>query len=365
MARVLALLVFLASLALPATASAGLPAGFLGVQADGPLFNGKVNVGKELTTMKSSGVRSIRLAIYWDAAQPYETAADVPPETAGEYADEGGTPTRWGVLDAFIAGSAQRGLRMFPVIQRAPRWARLHPDADNSPPSVPGRDAYARFLTALVGRYGPNGTFWTAHPDVPKVPVRQWQVWNEPDGVRDWSDQPGTKDYVQLLKPAYAAVKAADPGAKVVLAGLVGRSWEHLQDVYDAGGGKFFDIAAIHPFSLKVSNTLKILRFARATMKRNGDAKKPLVVSELSWPSGKDKTKQQYGFEVSEKGQAAKIREALPKLVARRKAFKLTGIFWSTWLSLRPRQDLLLRLRRAATLPPWQGHGEARVLRVP
>jgi hypothetical protein len=275
----------------------------------------------------------VRLAVYWDTAQPFATAAEVPAEQAADFTDEAGTPTRWAGLDAFVGALAQRGLRLLPTVQRAPEWARLHPKLDNSPPSVSGRDAYARFLTALVGRYGPNGAYWTAHPEVPKVPVAQWQVWNEPDGVRDWSDQPGTKDYVQLLKPAYTAIKAADPAATVVLAGLVGRSWEHLQDVYDAGGRRFFDAAAIHPFSLEVSNVLKILRLARATMKRNGDAGKKLVVSELSWPSGKGKTKQQYGFEVSEKGQAAKIREALPKIAARRKQWKIASVFWSSWLS--------------------------------
>jgi hypothetical protein len=332
MRRVLPLVLLLV-LALPATASAGLPVGWLGVQADGPLFNGKVSVGKELTAMKKAGVRSVRLAVYWDNAQPYATAAEVPADQAAAFTDAGGTPTRFGGLDDFVGKLAQRGLRLLPTVQRAPEWARLHPKLDNSPPSAEGRDAYARFLAALVGRYGPAGAFWAAHPELPKVPVTQWQVWNEPDGVRDWSDQPGTKDYVKLLKPAYAAIKAADPHATVVMAGLVGRSWEHLQDAYDAGAKGSFDAVAIHPFSLKIANVLKILRLARATMRRNGDASKRLVVSEVSWPSAKGRTKQQYGFEVTPKGQAAKVREALPKLAAKRKAWRISSVFWSTWLS--------------------------------
>lgn len=332
MRRVLPLVLLLV-LALPATASAGLPAGWIGVQADGPLFNGKVNVGKELTTMRKAGVRSVRLAVYWDDVQPYATMADVPPEHAAEYADEGGTPTRWAGLDDFIAKLAQRNLRLLPTVQRAPEWARLHPKERNSPPSAAGRDAYARFMAALVGRYGPNGSFWAAHPEIRKLPVTQWQVWNEPDGVRDWSDQPGTKDYVRLLKPAYTAIKAADPHATVVMAGLVGRSWQHLQQAYAAGAKGYFDAAAIHPFSTSVDNVLRILRYARATMRRNGDAAKPLVVSEVSWPSAKGKTRQQYGFEVTEKGQAARIRQVLPRLAAKRKAWRIASVFWSSWMS--------------------------------
>jgi hypothetical protein len=334
MRRVLPLLVLLVTLAAaPAAAQAKLPKGFLGVQADGPLFNGQVDVNAELDAMKGAGVQSIRTALYWDLAQPYATAAEVPPDQAPAFTDEAGTPTNWSTVDGFVAATAARGLRLLPTVQRAPAWARLKPSLDNSPPSVSGRAAYARFLTALVKRYGPAGTFWAAHPEVPKLPITQWQVWNEPDGVRDWSEQPGLAAYVKLLKPAYKAVHAADPKAEVVAAGLVGRSWEHLGRLYRLGARKSFDAAAIHPFSLKVSNVLKILRLSRATMKRYGDARKPLVVSELSWPSAKGRTKQQYGFETTEKGQAAKLREAVPAIVAKRKAWRIQSLFWSTWLS--------------------------------
>jgi hypothetical protein len=219
------------------------------------------------------------------------------------------------------------------VVTRAPAWARLHPDLLNSPPSVAGRDAYARFLTALVQRYGPRGAFWDTHAYLPKVPIRQWQVWNEPDGVRDWSDQPGVADYVQLLKPAYRAIKAADPSGRVVLAAMVGRSWRDLQTVYDAGGRRYFDAAAINPFSLYVRNVVLILRYGRRTMDRNHDRRKPIIVSELSWPSAKGRTDRRYGFEMTERGQAQRVRAALPEIARLRRGLRLIGVYWSSWMS--------------------------------
>ena len=329
----LALLLALAVLLLPASASARVPAPWLGVQADGPLFGEAVDTRSEVGLMKRSGFGSMRVALYWDVAQPYATAAEVPPDQAGAFTDEGGTPTDWSALDLRVGLATEQGLRLLPVVQRAPGWARRHPDLDNSPPSASGVGAYARFFTALVHRYGPGGAFWAAHPELPARPIRRWQVWNEPDGERDWSDQPGVADYVKLLKPSYRAIKAADPGAQVVLAGLVGRSWSHLDEVYRRGGGRFFDVAAIHPFSLYVRNVLLILRRSRDVMRRHGDAGKPLLATELSWPSAKGKTTVRYGFEVSEAGQAERLRASLRALARARRRLGLTGIFWSTWMS--------------------------------
>lgn len=49
--------------------------------------------------------------------------------------------------------------------------------------------------------------------------VKVWEIWNEPDlGHTFWSGTP--EQYAQLLRVAYQAVKAADPEAKVLFAGL-------------------------------------------------------------------------------------------------------------------------------------------------
>ena len=92
---------------------------------------------------------------------------------------------------------------------------------------------------------------------------------------------------MRLLRVARTAVKAADPSAQVVLAGLTNRSWLDLGRVYRAGGGRLFDLAAVHPFSNRVSNVLKIVRLVRAQMRHYGDRSKPLLLSEVSWSSGR------------------------------------------------------------------------------
>ena len=41
--------------------------------------------------------------------------------------------------------------------------------------------AWQRFLTNFVHRYGPEGSFWAAHPNLPYHPVTSYEIWNEPN----------------------------------------------------------------------------------------------------------------------------------------------------------------------------------------
>jgi hypothetical protein len=80
--------------------------------------------------------------------------------------------------------------------------------------------AYARYAVALIDRYGPKGSFWADHPDVPRRPIRSWQVWREPNIPAFWGGRPDPRAYGELLRTAAAAIRAADPNAEVVTAGL-------------------------------------------------------------------------------------------------------------------------------------------------
>lgn len=309
-----------------------MPAGFFGATVDGPMLEPGFPLDPELGVMVRSGVETARVAVYWDVAQPYASAADVPAAQAARFRNEGGVPTDWGPTDRLVASLAARGFRVLPTVLRAPAWGARHPGRFNSPPS--GTGPFARFAGALVRRYGPEGAFWRERPDVPRRPLRDWQIWNEPNQpVFYWSDQPFARDYVALLRAARAQIKAADPRARVVLAGLVGESWTGLQRVYDAGGRGLFEVAAVHPFTLRPRNVVRILELFRATLDRNGARKVPMLATEVSWPSAKGKVTRTYGYEVSERDQARNLAALLPRMVAARRTLRLEGAYWYTWLS--------------------------------
>jgi hypothetical protein len=312
----------LAMLVLPAGATARtIPRGWIGMMADGPLFEPNVDLGQQFRDMRDAGVESVRVAFYWDQTQPYETFDQVPPEELGQFTSVWGVPTGFGFTDAVVAAAEAADLRVMPVVLRAPHWATRDPAKSGSPPSARGRVAFKRFLKALVFRYRMGHA------------IRAWQVFNEPNMLYSWRTKTPISAYVKLLKAAYPAIKRADPNAKVVAAGLSGFSARALARVYAAGGRRYFDVAAVHPFRATVGAALRVLHSARAVMDNHGDAAKPLIVSEISWASARGKVPRPNNVTTTEIGQANRVFRSLRRIAAQRETLKLYGVFWSTWVS--------------------------------
>jgi hypothetical protein len=331
MRRLLPLAATLAALMLPAAAAATVPAGFVGVSADGPALVPGFDYGAETALMAHSGVQSVRMQFSWGGAQPYPNWNAVPVADRGSFVDEGGVPTTFDSLDRLVALTAQRGLGVLPVVQYPPGWGALHPGDISSPPSAPG--PYAAFLGALVRRYGQSGTFWATHPAVRRVPIRSWQIWNEPELPYQWTDQPFARRYVALLKAAHAAIKAADPHAQVVLAGLTNESWKDLGAIYRRPGARrAFDAVAANAYTRAPAGVITILSRVRAVMRRYGDQAKPLYATELGWPASVGQTKTLYGYETTRAGQASRIGRLLPLLGRNRGALRLRGFYLYTWI---------------------------------
>jgi hypothetical protein len=336
----------------PAAAKAPkkVPAGFVGIVGDGPLLHDpNVDLSNQLNRMVGNGAQSLRIMFNWAQAQPKKSWDQIPPDQVANYRDENGVPTDYTFTDQIVSASAQRHLALLPVVQIAPGWAARHPNQFASPPSDP--QDYANYMGALARRYGPNGSFWTEHPEYVAQPIRYWQIWNEPSFNTFWSDQPFAQDYVELVRASRVAVKAADPGGKIVLAGLPNKSWNSLEKIYQAGGRDEFDIAAFHPFTAKVDGVKTILQKDRKVMAKYGDKKKTLWVTELSWTSAKGKTSVTYGNEQTEKGQAKNLAAAYNMLARYRGTLRIGRAYWYTWVTRDKARDYpfdyagLLRLK--------------------
>ena len=301
------------ALALAAPATAAAPREFFGVMLDGPALGPGIDLGTETRLMASSGVGSVRVAFYWRQMQ----------------AAEGG-PIDFTETDGIVGAAARNGLRVFPTIVRAPSWATGGDEHEGAVPRDPS--TYAAFAAEVVKRYGRRGSFWSAGL-VPFRPIVSYQVWNEPDIGRYWRGDPWPSTYVRLLRAAAPAIKAVDPQAQVVAAGLTNKSWLDLRKLYRAGARRWMDAAAIHPFSMRPTNVMKIVRLARRVMRRARDGRKPLVLTEVSWSSGKGRSTFNYGWEMTERGQAQRIRQILPRFVRARRRMRIQAFYWYTWLS--------------------------------
>jgi polysaccharide biosynthesis protein PslG len=270
---------------------------------------------QQFTLMRKTGVRTVRSVFSWAAAQP---SGDQPPSFAA--------------IDALVARAARNDIELLPIVMYAPAWARIDPaNAASSPRNV---NDYVSFLNALVARYGPNGSFWAEHPAVPKRPLRTWQVWNEPQLRYQWAEKNWATGYGRLLRAAHDALKKDDPGCRVVLAGATNFAWDAVASLYKKGGIKGeFDIAALHPYTGSAARIVKASLLFRAVLKKHGDGRKQVWITELAWPASKGRVSPPKGLAAlptTDAGMASRLTRAYVLLANSR---VVQRAYWYTWAS--------------------------------
>ncbi|MEI2703593.1 MAG: beta-galactosidase [Baekduia sp.] len=312
----LSLGLLIACFALPAPASAALPSRFFGVMVNGPLDDPALDIDAEAAAMRAAGVRSWRVEFAWDLIEPQ----------AGLY--------DWSKTDRYVLAAARQRIAVLGLALRAPAWANGGSGDPFVPPKEPKR--FGAFLVALIARYGPTGALWREHPEVAPAPVREWEVWNEPNLKVYFRDQPFQRPYARLVRAAHSAIKRADPKATVLLASMANDSWRALAKLLDAPGPKLeFDAAGAHPFSGRPSNALKIVRLNRDVLDRRGYKRVPLWLTELTWSSAKGKkTPLTQNWETTEAGQAERLSAIYRLLLRDRTRLKLARVFWYTWATV-------------------------------
>jgi len=320
----LALLVLAALLAVPPAASAAqrdVPRGFQGVMYDGRSLESPAAVKKrQFDLMAASGVESLRVVFIWQLMQPTR-------DSEFDFAR----------TDQIVELASARGIKVLPVMLYAPPWARVFEERLYSPPLIP---AYQEYLRANIRRYGPRGSFWRENPEVPKRPIRDWQVWNEPTHPDFWpvsraNERYGwPQGYARLLRGANRAIKSADPGARTVLAGLNGLAWVALRRLYEEGVRRSFDVMAVHVYAQSESRVLGALRLTRKVLDRAGDTAKPMFLTETTFPASRGRARPINDQRQETPATMAKRVIGLFSLLARtHRPIKLELVSWYTWAS--------------------------------
>lgn len=315
LAAALLIAVFVAA-CLPAAASAALPPGFFGVESQDAAYGAQSYRAAQLGRQSQSGITLLRQDFDWTWVEP----------SPGVY------NAAW--YDQIVGTAARNGIQLLPVVLRAPSFRTGRPQSGirNWPPIDPA--TIGPVFKALVERYGPNGTFWAENPAVPKIPIRAWQVWNEPHLAGYWGPNgPNPAQYTQLLRAAHDAIKAADPGAEVVAAGisqslLLGAIPlnDFIEGMYDAGAKGAFDDLAVHPYASQPSDALSLISGVRSIMNAHGDSS-GIWVTEFGWASGGTPSR----FTTDEAGQAAHVGQFVRQAIAQRNALNLRGLVLYNW----------------------------------
>lgn len=212
---------------------------------------------------------------------------------------------QWEASDRVMRQIDEHGLKVIVRLGSQPEWAAPDTELPEVSPPDDLQDFYD-YVYAVAGRY--------------KGRVEAYQIWNEPNLAREWGGQaPNPAEYVELLKAGYKAVKAADPNAIVISAGMAPTTRNDdeampdsyfIQGMYDAGASAYFDVLGVHapgyksppeadpgdvaadpdltngdsaPEELRRVYAFRRVEDLRQLMVENGDADKKVVILEFGW----------------------------------------------------------------------------------
>jgi polysaccharide biosynthesis protein PslG len=135
------------------------------------------------------------------------------------------------ILDPLVSGFDQAGFNILLTVSAAPSWARTS-QTEDGPPDNP--TDFASFMSVFSTHY--LGV------------VDAYQIWNEPNLRREWNSTRyplSAQFYVDLLRPTYEAIKAVDPNALIITAGLAPTGFndginaindrQYLEALYESG----------------------------------------------------------------------------------------------------------------------------------
>ena len=225
----------------------------------------------EAQLSRNLGAQSIVQVFAWSEIEP----------TQGEF--------HWEYTDWLVRAAEYYHLRVIARLDKPPSWATYESTTFSAPPNrLPD---YGDFVAQVAMRY--------------RGRIAAYIVWNEPNLAREWGDRtPNPSDYMALLQTASARLRTADPNALIVSAGLAPTNdhtaqalddRDFLRAMYAAGARGAFDVLAAHPYGFaqppddprNAHNSLNFWRLQdlRDIMIANGDAAKPIWITEFGYPT--------------------------------------------------------------------------------
>ena len=323
LALVVGLFALISSSAASPSDAAGVPREFFGIA---PQTNPTLD---DVEHMQAGRIGSMRWPLVWETVQP----------TAKSEYD-------WTGYDEIVEMAARGHMRVLPFFYGTPSWLS-HRYTVLPIDSARKRSGWTEFVEAAVERYGPHGEFWSEHgpgskEPLPRIPVRDWQVWNEANFFY-FATPASPQRYAKLLKLTSAAIKGVEPSAKVILSGLFGDptaqppnglpAVQFLKQLYRVPGIKSeFDAVALHPYADEATRLEELVEEVRGVVLENHDPGAGLYVTEMGWGSQNDPNT--VSFERGVRGQVTELRLAYEFLIENRQRLNIKGTYWFSWKDL-------------------------------
>ncbi len=252
-----------------------------------------VNVFLEQEVEPAKREQSVRMVaeagFHWLRQEfPWE---DIEIHGKGDFEDRRHEPYRsaWEKYDNIVDLADQYGLEIIARLSNPPAWSRAAGDEAGTFGPPDSLDDYGDFVEQVVRRYQGR--------------IHTYQIWNEPNIYPEWGEQPVSPEgYTELLKVGYTRVKSACPDCTVISGALAQtiplgprdlNDFIFLQRMYDAGAADYFDVLSIQGYGLWSGPTDRRMRprvlnfsrplYIRDIMVQNGDAEKPIWITEMNW----------------------------------------------------------------------------------
>jgi hypothetical protein len=182
----------------------------IGIADDRVLLAGGTRADKAVAEWRALGVDNVRIFAQWSKIAPRKRPAGF------NGADPASPGYFWVYVDAAVARVRQAGMSVtLTITGPGPLWSSSKPKR-KQPAYKPRAKLYAAFAKAVARRYGAQ--------------VDRYILWNEPN-IHTWLAPQASCShghctpvsphlYRSLVRAAYPAVRAADPGAQVVIGAL-------------------------------------------------------------------------------------------------------------------------------------------------
>jgi len=252
----------------------------------------------------------------------------------------------WNEPDRIVDAISASGLKVVARVDNQPQWAASTVQWPGTGPPDNPKD-WTDFLSALTQRY--------------RGRIQAYEIWNEPNLDREWGDRPpDPAAYTAMLEGSYQAIKAADPDALVVSAGMSPTTnssaqampdMDFIRAMYAAGARDSFDVLGVHAAGFKAEpcadpgqvalspeltnndpspvEARRIYAFrhvedVRALMVQQGDADKQMAVLEMGWTTDQRPGSPYAWFAVDRDTQAKHLVGA----------FECARQYWQPWMSV-------------------------------
>jgi hypothetical protein len=220
----------------------------------------------------------------------------------GDFEDRRSTSHKsaWEKYDSIVDLAEKYDMELIVRVSTPPSWSRAAGDAVGTFAPPDNYEDFGDFVHELVSRY--------------KGRIKYYQIWNEPNIYPEWGSYTiSPEDYSQLLKVAATRAREADPEVVIINGALAStialqpaaappanalNDLLFLQRMYDAGAAPYFDVVAMQGYGLWSGPTDRRMhprvmnfgrpQFVRDLMVANGDAGKPIWISEMGWNSVPD-----------------------------------------------------------------------------